>query len=289
MRRGVVIFVVGLSLFATFALTGLAQENQKLTLQQVIERHVAAVGTSEARQMHRACGLQGTAKFRIAMGGTGQAEGPFKLASDGQKLRMVMRFNTGNYMGEDFVTDGAKVQVANLVSGKPTLLGQFFADRASLLKEGLFGGAIGGDWVLFDPKATELKLSYNGLKNVDGRPLHELVYEPKKNVGEIRIRLYLEPETYRHVLTMYDAKMFSQGGTTAMGRGRSAPDMTRQESRISLKEQFDDFQQVDGVTMPKKWTMELTNDSKGGSRLEWIVTVEDVMHGEIDAASFKMR
>lgn len=289
MRRGFVVLLVGLSMSGSFSLVCSAQENPKLTLQQLIERHVAAVGTAEARAMHRSCGLIGTARYSIAMGGTGQVDGQFKLASDGQKLRMVMRFNTANYMGEDLVTDGAKVQVANLVSGKATQLGQFFADRSSLLKEGLFGGAIGGNWVLFDPKATDLKLKYNGVKNVDGQPLHELEYEPKKDVGEIRIRIYLAPETYRHVMTTYDSKMFSQSRSMSMGRGRSGPDITSQESRITLKERFEDFQQVDGVTMPKKWEMELTNDSKGGLRLVWVVAIEDVMHGEIDEASFKMK
>jgi hypothetical protein len=225
----------------------------------------------------------------VTIGGAGQVDGLAKLASDGAKLRIMMKFNTPSYMGEDLVTDGSKVNVANLVASKATLLGPFFAERPSLLKEGLVGGTLTGNWLLADSKVLQLKLRYNGVKSVEGRSLHELEFEPRKDVGEIRIRLYLDTETYRHVLTVYETKRINQGSQSASVRGRSMTSLGSEESPISFKERFEDFQTVDGVTIPKKWTMDLSYDAKAASQLRWVVSVDDMFHGEIDAASFKTR
>ena len=288
MRRSLFVSFLGVLLLASASAVAYTDDDQSLTPQSLIDRHLATIGTSDARAAHRACGVVGTAKFTIAIGGAGQADGSFKLASDDLKLRMVMKFNTPNYMGEDFTTDGSKVNVANLVGSKTTLLGPFFADRMPLLKERLFGGSLSGTWVFLDPKAPS-KVKYNGLKTVEGRSLHELEFEPRKDVGDVRIRIYLEPGSFHHVMTTYDTKMVAQTSRFSTTNSRQMGSLASQESRISLREQFDDFKTVDGVTIPMRWTIDLTNDAKGASQLRWIISVEDVMHGEIDPASFKIR
>src|SRR5690348_15399006 len=208
------------TIIAAVAIPAVAADTPKVSVEDLIAKHLASLGTSEARAANPACGIEAASKFAVMMGGAGGGDGTLRMASDGQKLRVVMRFNTPNYMGEDLGSDGSKVNVAIRVQGKPSLLSQFFLDRQDLLKEGLFGGTLTSGWLFLDPKAPQFKMKYSGLKKVDGRDLHELQYETRKDIGDIHVRIYLEPETYRHVLTTYEAKMKGQTKATTSTRGR---------------------------------------------------------------------
>jgi hypothetical protein len=289
MRRLFFVLLLLATLFAIAAEPAIAADNPKLTLEELIARHLASIGKPEARAANQSCGVDGAAKFMVTVGGAGQVDGSLKLGSDGQKLRMVMKFNTPSYMGEDFVSDGSKVYVASLVSSKTTLLGSFFFPRSSLLKEGLFGGTLTSGWLFLDPKAPQLKLKYNGLKKVEGRELHELQYEPRKDAGDIRIRIYFEPDTYRHVLTIYDVRAVNSKSQTVSVNARSSAGIVSEESRATLKEQFGEFQTADGLTVPTVWSITLSSDAREASEMRWNVAVQSVAHVAIDPAVFKTR
>ena len=266
-----------------------AGDETKITTDELIAKHLASLGTPEARAAAHSCGVDGATRYVVTLGGAGQVEGSLKLGSDGRKMRLVMRFSTPYYMGEDFVSDGSKVNIAPIISGKQTILSAFFLRRTELLQEGLFGGTLTSAWPLLDLKAMKPNLRYTGLHKVDGRDLHELIYEPRKSAGDVHIRLYFEPDTFRHVMTVYDGRGLVSKQQTVSTTARSASGIVADEVREILTERFSDFTTVDGVVVPTTWSINLANDSSNSSEMRWNVLVRGVVHGNIDPGVFKVK
>ncbi len=86
-------------------------------------------------------------------------------------------------------------------------LGNFLFLQEEVLREGLFGGVLSTAWPLLNTQIRTRSLKYEGLKKVDGQQLYDISYIPKKRFesGDLSIHLYFDPETYRHVLTVYTA------------------------------------------------------------------------------------
>jgi hypothetical protein len=272
-----------------------SDDKQAVTLDQLLSKHVASVGTAQALAAVRGRGVEASTRFTIRQGGSGGGEGSAKFGSAGAKTRFNLRIQSSNYGGEDFVCDGNKVQVARLVSGNTALLGAFFYDKQFLLKEGIFGGVLSTAWPMLQPKAVAPKLKYSGLKKIDGRELLEVRYEPKEFYPGLDVRLYFDPETFHHVLTVYEWHVRSDlGGDAVGGRGRSVANDSEQAVE-TLRESFSDFRSADGVIVPAHWTVELSKESQvskdanSASKLSWDFSVTNVVHTDLDAAMFKVK
>ena len=72
----------------------------------------------------------------------------------------------------------------------------------NIIKEGLLNGELGTAWALQNIDHHRVKLDNLGRKKVDGRELDAIEYVSKSN-GEMTIRLYFDPETHHHVMTVY--------------------------------------------------------------------------------------
>ena len=70
------------------------------------------------------------------------------------------------------------------------------------MKEGLLGGVFSTGWPLLNLKDKPVTLAYREA-TLDGRRLHEIDYHPKQGFGDMKIKLYFDMETYRHVRTEY--------------------------------------------------------------------------------------
>ena len=70
------------------------------------------------------------------------------------------------------------------------------------MKEGLLGGIFSTGWPLLNLKDKPVTLAYRET-TIDGRRLHEIDYHPKQGFGDMKIKLYFDMETYRHVRTEY--------------------------------------------------------------------------------------
>src|SRR5512147_840676 len=135
------------------ATASFSADESKLTPDDLVSRHLAAIGTPEARSAAKSRGVDGKAHFQFVAGGGGQTDGDAKMGTDGRKLRFVVNLNSANYTGEDFVTDGSKVNIASVVSSKRSVLGSFLYNRDIVLKEGLFGGVLSTAWPLLNLSA----------------------------------------------------------------------------------------------------------------------------------------
>jgi hypothetical protein len=127
-----------------------------------------------------------------------------------------------------------------------------------ILTEGLWGGTLSTGWALAHLDERLAKLQDRGLKKVNGRELRRVDYTPKKH-SDLEIQLYFEPDTFRHVMTVYSMTISPHMGTSDIATARE------QETRYRIEERFADFKNVDGFTLPEKWTIEFTFENGAGA------------------------
>jgi hypothetical protein len=142
----------------------------------------------------------------------------------------------------------------------------------AVIREGLLGGVLTTAWPLLNLNQRKAKLSFDGLKKMDGQELYELRYRPHKN-SDLEINLYFDPQTYRHVETTYSysvSEVLTLGGETAVAR--------QVPNRYRLTEKFSDFKTVDGVTLPTHDNIQFSEELQNGRTTlnEWDLKGLDV-------------
>ncbi|MCI0388586.1 MAG: hypothetical protein MOB07_07445 [Acidobacteria bacterium] len=183
--------------------TALAQ-NKKITPEEIIARHLESVGTAEARTKASTRVASGETKFVIRIGGAANVDGNAMIVSAGGKLRFGIKLPLNDYPGEDLAFDGARAATGLLPEGRRSTLSAFLSSQNLPLKEGLMGGTLSIAWPLLRMDQTQPKLDYRGLKKIDGRQLHEVGYRPRKGSGDLKVTLFFDPETFRHVRSRYN-------------------------------------------------------------------------------------
>ena len=149
-------------------------------------------------------------------------------------------------------------------SGNRTLLGEFLKSTSNIIKQGIFGGTLSAGWTLlnFDPKNE--KIEYAGLETISNRKLHKVKYSSSRS-GALNINLYFEADTFRHVLSEYQYRI------SPAITGDQLESSRLKEKRYTLVEQFSDFVQAEGVTLPQSYVLNLTNEEDSITTLEWAV------------------
>jgi hypothetical protein len=259
-------------------------QDKKLTAEELIARHLDSIGTAEARSKASTRVASGETKFIARLGGSANVDGQAMMVSSGVKLRFGIKLPVNEYPGEDIAFDGAKAAAGLLPQGRRSQLSAFFSSQNLPLNEGLVGGTLSTAWPLLRLDKTQPKLDYRGLKKVDGRQLHEVGYRPRKGSGELKISLFFDPETFRHVRTKYS---FEIGATI----GTQEKSNLNPESYFTLTEDFDDFLAVDGLTLPHKYKMQFSAEGRSGSALhDWTITIKKIEHNtKIDDPVFVIK
>ena len=136
----------------------------------------------------------------IRVGGQGKLGGPAMILAEGDKIRNHVQFRAHPVPpGDTHSKWGTRVDIAYISPGVRSQLGRtIWNDFPRLAQEGLYGGVLSTDWALLDLRKRRAKIRYRGVKMFDDKRLHELEYRPRNGV-DYRIRLYFEPETFRHV------------------------------------------------------------------------------------------
>ncbi len=248
-------------------------EGPELEPEEQVARHLEAIGPSEALSALQNRTAQGVGRLEILTGGSGSLEGPAIFVSEGRKLFFSIQFDVLNYTAEEVSFDGEECYVGNTQPGLRSQLGQFLYQYDDLVREGLLGGVLSTAWPLLDLEARRPRLDYRGLKKVSGQELLELRYRMRKGGGDLSIRLYFDPESFRHRATTYKLMISAPMGPTP----RESPD--QRETRITLEEWFSDFQSIDGLDLPTFWTIRLTLDTGTGTFLgKWDMLYTEITH-----------
>ncbi len=254
------------------ALPALAQDN-KLKPEALVARHLEALGNAEARAAATTRVVSGAVNLTSRLGGTGNMAGQAMMASLGVKFRFGTRFNSPHYPGDDMAFNGKRLMTGFLTEGQRSNLILFLNSQEMILRDGLIGGALSTAWPLLRVEQMKAPLSYRGLKKIDGRQMHELLYRPPKSSGDLRVAMYFDAESFRHLRTQYEYEIGARLGIGANESSRQT------ESRYQLIESFDDFRVVDGLTLPHKYKLQLSIQTQSSSLLsDWVFTFSRMTH-----------
>lgn len=260
----------------------------KISVDEIIARHIASIGPAEVIASIKSHVMVGNSQLEAKLGSASIIKGVGQLASQDDKVLYALIFNAPNYPYEKAAFDGKDVSFG-LPNGNRTLLTDFLKTQSSILKDGLFTGALSTAWPLLDLKSRKsAKLEYAGTVKIDDRLCHKLKYSSSRT-GSLKTTFYFDAETYHHVRTTYEY-------TIEPSIGRNPTD-TRSSSRIerySLTEDFSDFKMAGKLTLPMQYVITITNEGQiysqsGTNTLEWSFTILQVYYDEaLEATVFKV-
>lgn len=266
-----------------------AAADNKLAPADVVAKHVDAIGTPEARAAVNTAIIKGTVDLAVKAGGEGQANGQVLLASQGNQNVVNMTFEGGEPTTA-FAFDGSKTSVTQFRPGRHTALEAFFAEHQEIVREGLVGSVLSASWPLLNVQQKNPKLEYAGMKKIEGRELHAIKYSPRKG-SELKITLFFEKDTFRHVRTEYEQEVYSSEQRRIAGGGGTLPPATsaRQGTQhLKAFEEFSDFKPEGGLNLPHTYKFELAVQSTSRPILvSWVFNLSEfTFNGRVDASVF---
>ncbi len=275
------LLVFALVLFALPIRTSSASD--KLTTEELVAKHLESIGTAQARTAAKRRIIAGTSSVIFRTEPKGQAAGRAVLASEGLKNLVGMSFPSPVYPREQMGFDGDRFMAAFVTPGVRSSLGNFLMTHSLVFKQGLMGGTLSTAWPLHDLTGRKPRLEYAGLKTVDKRSMHELKYFARGG-SDLQVSLFFEQATFKHVRTEYERVIAASIGT------RSSLDAKERETRYRMVEEFSDFKDEAGLTLPHTYKIKLTVDSPGGTFLaEWEIKLTRFTFNEpIDPQSFNI-
>jgi len=275
--------------------------------EEVVARHLDSIGTAEIRATAKTRIVQGTAQFKMRVGGGCELAGTSALVSEGRKSVLMIKLANSDYRGEQFVTDGGKVSVAATTSNhKWSDFGQFVRTQDQIVLEGLLGGALTTAWAMLDLPENKAKLSFDGEKKADGRPAYQLTYHSRKR-DDLTIHLFFDPQTYQHLMTTYTITLASglggfapslsdQAGLTTPAADNPGADVTQsskqKETRYTIEERFSDFKTAEGLTLPTKYSIHFTEELQDGTTkvYEYDLTADEISNNKpLDPRNFQVK
>ena len=248
-------------------------EGPDLEPEELVARHLEALGPPELLSALQNRTAQGDGKLQVLMGGFGTLEGPAIFVSEGRQLFLSIEFDYTYYGAEQVSFDGEKAYMGYIDSGVRSELGEFLYRYDEIVREGLLGGVLSTAWPLLDLESRSPRLNYGGLKKVSGQELLDLRYRMRRGGTDFNIHLYFEPESFRHRATIYKI-------TIPAGIGTSIEQSSSQrDTRFTLEEWYSDFRSVDGFDLPTRWTIELTLETTSGTYLaKWDMRYPQITH-----------
>jgi hypothetical protein len=293
--------------------------NPVTNAQELVAHHLESIASPAALAGLRTRVVQGSLQFTILAGGTGPVVGKAVLVSENEKLVFIMKLPNHDYRGEQFVFDGDKDKVAfaNAQQSR-SALGDFVFTQDAVIREGLLGGVLSTAWPLLNLNRCRAKLSLEGLKKVDGRELYDLRYHTRQDTA-LEIHLYFDPQTYRHVETVYsfsnsegladaapaspergkfnagayDDSKLATGKPSASAPGANSETHTGNQlpNRYRLQEKFSDFKTVDGVTLPTQDDLQFSQFQNGKTTLsDWDLKGLAIANNiGVDAKNFEVK
>ena len=256
---------------ALLAVAGPARGDEKLTAETIVAKHLEALAGADPKAAQALRVAEGPCRFEIIRGGMGTLDGKARVASEGRRYGVELRFASSEYPGESLAFDGKTVQVGFIQPRRRSPLSEFLNTYDFLLREGLVSGVLSSAWPLLDTAGRGAKLKYNGLKKVGDQKLHEIGYKAARGQGDVDVRLYFDPATFRHVRSQYRIQLLPSM-SEAIDQSAS-----QQDTRFELEEIFDDFQPAGGLTLPKRWVLIFSMDGPSTNALwRWTSAVERV-------------
>jgi hypothetical protein len=274
------LLLTGLS--ATFG--PIVVRGQKLKPDELVAKHLEAIGPAETRQSIKSRVITGTSVVTFKDPGTGQVGGRAVLAGEDQKILLAMVFdNSPNYAQEQFAFDGSDVTVSYVRPGVRSPLADFILTYKNLLKQGLIGGSLSQAWSLLDVAGRKAKLEVSGTKKIGEREAYQVKFTPSGG-SDVRISIFLDAETFQHVRTEYNRSVVAPIGSSPETSARQS------ETRYKMVEEFSDFRKAGGLTLPYQYKILFeVNSPRGAFKADWEMALTEFGYNQrLDPASFKV-
>jgi hypothetical protein len=254
--------------------------------EDLVAHHLDSISTSQARAAVKSRAVQGTLRFKVLVGGGGEVIGSWGRVSEQRQSNFVMRFGSGDWLGEQFKYDGQKTYVAGATSShRKSVFGQLMSSQDFIIQEGLLGGELSTAWALQNLDQNRPKLTAIGLKKIDGRELLGIQYYSRGS-SDVEVKIYFDPETYRHVMTVYSILLSANLGGTVTNSSR------QRDIRYTIEERFSDFKTVGGITLPRHYDLQYTQELQNGTTrvFDWDMTADQVTDNiSLDPANFQFK
>lgn len=264
-------------LFFTGFLAQPTAAGPKIKVEELLALHLQAIGLDAARNRVQNRLVEGPVTFVFRQGGMAKAIGDGTIVSEGPKLHILFRFPVQNYPKEDLLFDGTHTATGYLPGGQRSMLSLFLDTQFLPLRDGLLGGVLSTAWPLLHVDRSRPVLEYRGTKKMGGRPVHEMRYRSSQGSTDLKVTLYFDSESYRHVRTLYRME---------------APTMMGSQGNYDLLiEDFSDFREIDGWTLPHQYRLEYSRISGQSSRIqEWTMTISKINPNQpTDNQTFTLR
>jgi hypothetical protein len=264
--------------------------SDKPKAEELVSKHLDALGSAEARTALKSLNVEGNLLTKFLRGGSGAAGGPFAMVSEGHKLIMQAKFDQPTYPGESYAFDGDKKTIGFIVPGQRSQLEDFLNNNGEVVQEGLIGGTLSTAWPLYDWQSRNAKLDVDGLKKVDGKELFRVSYHPRHGTGDLKIYLFFEPETFRHVKTIYTQQSQGQMGSS-IDRG-SVGGVGGAGSSLTMEEDFGGFTKVNKLMLPTQWTIKYDQEGvgSGSSMVEFDWNISRIQaNPDVAGVTFKIQ
>jgi hypothetical protein len=253
-------------LLVMIAISPLAPAKENAVLTDFVRQHLNAIGSEQARSALKNRVVKGSVAFHFVTGSPQRWGGDETFASTPDKIDLLMQFPPSVFLTEHIVRDGKKTSVAQTRPGRWSRFGLFVKVHNEILTEGLFGGTLSAAWPLIDLEKSAARLEDRGIKKIDGRELRRIDYIPKQ-MTDLDIQLYFEPDTFRHVQTIY---------------------LLHEQPLDRIQEQFANFVPVEGLMLPTRWTIQLESRSGQFARFE-IIQQKAVQNVTLDPGTFDVK
>jgi hypothetical protein len=264
---------------------GDGQKPEKLNADEIVSGHLASLGEKSALTSTRV--MTGKGSLTSKLGAGFLLAGPGQMASTDHSFVFALVFDNPSYPYEKVGFDGKDASYG-LPSGKQTPLVSYLRAQGSILHDGLFGGELSTAWPLLDLKAAKAKLETNGTAKIDGKLCYKMKYSSSRT-GDLKVTLYFDAETFRHVRTEYAYTIEPRIGTS--------PTDTRSNAmveRYDMTEDFSDFAQAGKLVLPLTYKITVSNSSQiastsGSSLREWSFHIDKVYFDQtLPSSSFKV-
>ena len=255
----------------------------KIKPEEVVARHLESIGTARARAAVTTRIIAGTSQVIIRTPPPGQAVGKAVLASEGVKSLFGMSFPSPVYPREQLGFNGNSFMAAFSTPGVRSGLGNFLMMHEIIFRHGLMGGTLTSAWPLLDLESHHAQLEYAGTKKLNDELLYELKYLPRGN-SDLKVTLFFERETFRHVRTEYERTV-----SAPMGKVEYT-NIQEREARYKMVEEFSLFKLEGELTLPHIYKIKVSIDTVNGTYVaEWTIKLTQFeFNQKIDQTAFNV-
>ncbi|HEV7644168.1 MAG TPA: hypothetical protein VGO50_09530 [Pyrinomonadaceae bacterium] len=252
-----------LAVFMTLIFFSLPVCAQKMTANDVVAKHLDSIGTAETRAGVQNVVLVGEVTQKYIAPKDLDLSGRAVLASAGPKNFFGISLSSRG--SEQYIFDGKKAKINLVQSGQRSVLANFLQSNDLLIEDGLLSGTLSSSWALANLAGSKSKLSFNGIRKINEKEAYAIGYSRKG--GDLTITLFFDKETFRHIRTEY-SRIF------AAAIGVAPEDASKlSETRIKMTEDFSDFREEKGLTLPHSYRILYSaTGQRGTSEVEWAFT-----------------